>query len=147
MTDTGASTRERSRKPNPAEHGKWLSALIALIGAWLVLEAVIVDLAEAQLWNDLFIGVLLFAVGGYNFYRQMNEEHGSVGAAGMAALIGLWLVVSPFVFGAGMELAPIADNVGSLNNITVGLVTVVLGAFSAYRIRGRRTSDVRATPP
>lgn len=138
-----ASMQDASRRPNPTKRGMWLSALIALLGVYLVLEVAIFELVAAQLWNDLLVGLLLVGAGGYNFHRQLNAHDGSVGVAGIAVLIGLWLVVSPFVFGPSAPLMPIAENIGSWNNIAVGVATIALGAYSAYRIRERRTSDMR----
>lgn len=132
---TEEGTTDTMRGPNPEERGKLVSALIVLVGLWMVLEALVVDLVAANLANDLLAGILLLAVGGYNYYRQMNERYGSVGAAAIAALIGLWILVAPFVFGSDPALTPINDNVGTWNNVIVGLITLGLGAYSAYKIR------------
>lgn len=124
---------------NTEEHGKWLSALIALLGLWLVVEMLLVDLAVVQLWNDLIVGSLLLATGGYNFYQQRDEYFGSVSAATIAALLGLWLILAPFVFSPGLPGGEIGLNVAVWNDLVVGAITFALGAFSAYRIRNWRS--------
>ena len=125
-------------KTNPDESGKGLSALIALLGAWMVIQAVLLDIAATQFWSDVLVGVLLLAVGGYNYSRRTDKEAGSVAAAMVAALLGLWLIASPFVLGAGTGAAETVNDLAFWNDVVVGLVALVLGAYSAYKVRQER---------
>lgn len=124
---------------NPGGRGKWISAIIGLLGLWMILQAVLFELTAGQFWNDVIVGALLLAVGGYNYYRRADERLGNIGAATLAALIGLWLVASPFVFGAGDA----ASGFAFWNDLVVGLLALVLGAYSAYRGRSRRRATAR----
>ena len=128
--------------PNPTERGKWISAIIALLGVWMILESVLFDIVATQFWNDIIVGALLLAVGGYNYYRRANEEIGSVAAAGVAALLGLWLIAAPFVLGADAGLTEATNDLAFWNDIVVGLIALGLGAYSAYEARDQR-EDVR----
>jgi drug/metabolite transporter (DMT)-like permease len=132
-------------EPNPNERGKWLSALIALIGLWLILEAFLFDLVASQVWNDFLVGALLVIAGGYNYYRRADEQLGSVGAAALAALLGVWLVAAPFIFGASAGFTEAVNDAGFWNDVVIGLVVFVLGAYSAYEIRDRREQIRTAT--
>lgn len=123
---------------NPGERGKWLSALIALLGLWMVVESLWFDLVAAQVWNDLVVGALLLAVGGYNYARRSDERVGSVGAAGLAVLLGLWLVGSPMMFGADAGVTEAINDAAFWNDVVVGLLALALGAFSAYAARDQR---------
>lgn len=129
---------------NPDERGKWISALIALLGAWLIVEAVIFDLAATQFWNDVLVGALLLAVGVYNYYRRANERHADAGAATLAALLGLWLIAAPFVLGFGGGFAETTNDLGFWNDVAVGLLVFILGAYSAYAGRKRQRAARRA---
>ncbi|MFD1586995.1 hypothetical protein ACFR9U_08365 [Halorientalis brevis] len=124
--------------PNPSESGKWLSAVIALLGAWLIVEAFLFDLVASQFWNDIIVGALLLIVGGYNYSRRASERVGSMSAAVLAALVGLWLIAAPFIFGADFGLTETANPLGFWNDIVVGLIAFVLGAYSAYEVRDQR---------
>jgi hypothetical protein len=135
---------------NPGEQGKWISAIIALAGLWLIGEAVFVDLlledtvglGIEDFWNDLLVGVALTVLGGYNYSRRTNETLGSAGAAGLAALLGLWLIVSPIALGIRSNIFQTAPELGFWHDVIVGLVVFVVSVYSVYKTR---TVDV-ATP-
>lgn len=129
---------------NPGERGKWLSALIALLGLWMVAQAIAVDLTAAQFWNDVLVGALLIAVGGYNYSRRANERFASTAVALIAVAAGLWLIAAPFVLGADAGLTETVNVFGFYNDIVVGLLAIGLGAYSAYKARDHR-EDTRRT--
>lgn len=128
---------------NPGEQGKWISAVIALAGLWLIGEAIFVDflleesavLGIEDFWNDLIVGFALAALGGYNYSRRTGEQLGSAGAAGLAALLGLWLIVSPFAFGIEVNLSEFGGELGFWHDVLVGLVVFGLSVYSAYETR------------
>lgn len=137
---------------NPGEQGKWISALIALAGLWLIGEALFVDLlledyvvlGIEDFWNDLVVGIALTALGGYNYTRRANETLGSVGAAGLAALFGLWLIISPFVLGISVNLFDFTAELGFWHDVVVGAVVFGISVYSAYK---SRTVDVASPTP
>lgn len=134
--------------PNPDERGTWLAAAVGLLGAALLLEAVVLDLVASQFWNDVLVGATLLVSGAYNYSRRSNEELGSLGVAVLVALLGCWLVASPFLFGAGTAagVAETASDLGFWTDIVVGLLALGLGTYSAVEIRGRRRdATVRET--
>lgn len=131
----GDEEYETDYDTNPGEHGKWVSAIIALAGLWLVIEPFLFGVLAGNLWNDVIVGVLLIALGGYNYYRRANEELGSAAAAGLAALLGLWLIVSPWVYGAEIGTVNVTTELGFWNDVIVGLIVLVLGAYSVYEAR------------
>lgn len=135
-----------SHGPNPHERGKWLSALIALLGLWMVAQAIALDLTAAQFWNDVLVGALLIGVGGYNYTRRASEAFGNTAVALIAVAAGLWLIVAPFVLGADAGFTETANAYGFYNDLVVGLLAVGLGAYSAYKARDQEpeTRETRA---
>lgn len=130
------STRETTDYDmDPAEQGKWLSGIVALLGIWLLIQAVWFELVAAQFWNDAIVGALLLALGAYNYYRRAAEETGNVGVAGLVALFGLWLIVSPFLLTPSVGAVEVGANVSFWNDVFVGLVALIVGAYSAYTAR------------
>jgi len=120
---------------NPTESGKWISALVALIGLWLLLQAFVFDPIAGNFWSDVIVGVALVALGGYNYYRRANEELGSVGVGAFVALLGLWMIATPFVLGSTEGTAAVEFDIEFWNDVAVGLLTFLLGAYSAYEAR------------
>jgi thiol:disulfide interchange protein len=127
---------ESSYEENPREKGKWVSGLIALAGLWLIFEAFWWDaLLLGNVWSDAIVGLLLVALGGYNYYRRSSDHAGSVAAAGLSALLGLWLIVSPFVYDVEVAGAELTTELGFWNDVIVGLLVLALGAYSVYEAR------------
>lgn len=131
-------------RANPDESGKWVSALIGLLGAWMIVEAVILEIVLTQFWNDVLVGALLLAVGGYNYYRRSNKEIGSMAAAAIAALLGIWLIAAPFILGADTIGVDTTNDMAFWNDMIVGLLALILGAYSAYEVRKDQRTAERA---
>jgi uncharacterized membrane protein YiaA len=127
--------RDHAVERNPVERGKWISALVALLGLWLVAEAYLLDPVAGNFWSDMIVGVALIALGGYNFYRRANERIGSVGVGVFVALLGLWLIVTPFILGSTEPGAGVEFDIEFWNDVVVGLLVFLLGAYSAYEAR------------
>lgn len=131
-------------RPNPGRRRRWLAAIVAILGGWVVLQAVWFDLVPARFWNDVAVGAALLAAGAYNLFRRSNAEFGSAGVAALAAILGLWLVAAPFLFGPGLDAE--ANGIPAVTVVVVGLVVFAASAYSAYAIRARRrAADPRPT--
>jgi hypothetical protein len=138
--ETGEEAYAGDYDENPAEQGKLASALIALAGVWLMIEPFLIEpIVAGNFWNDILVGALLLVLGGYNYYRRSNDELGNTAVAGMAALLGLWLIVAPWVYGIDTPGGQVVNELGFWNDIVVGLVVLVLGVYSVYE---SRTVDV-----
>lgn len=62
----------------------------------------------------------------------VTTETGSLaaGASGLAALVGLWVLVSPFVLSG-----PFASGTAMWSTVVAGVLIAVLAAYGAYAIR------------
>lgn len=145
--DESLTGRDRTPyEPNPAKRGTWIAAIVALLGVAVLAEAVLLELAAGQFWNDVLVGATLLVAGAYNYYRRSNAEFGSIGVAVLVALLGLWLVTSPFLLGTGTGIAETTSDLGFWTDVVAGLLALGLGSYSAYAIRDRRRRvDVRRT--
>jgi ABC-type nickel/cobalt efflux system permease component RcnA len=119
---------------NPGERGKWISALVALLGLWLVVEPFLFEMTAVNFWNDIIVGLALIALGAYNYYRRADQRLGSVAVGVFVALLGLWLLAAPFVFGVDGGASE-ATGATFWNDVVVGALVVILGAYSAYEAR------------
>lgn len=139
MTDSDASRGtaevqgETTARTNPKEDGKGISAAVALLGLWLLVEPVLFDVPVNALWNDVIVGLALIALGGYNYYRRSDERFGSTTVGIFVALLGLWLLVTPLV------LNPTPGTGGAAlafwNDVVVGALVVIFGVYSATEAR------------
>ena len=101
----------------------------------MVAEAYLLEPIAGNFWSDIIVGVALIALGGYNFYRRANERIGSIGVGVFVALLGLWLVVTPFILGSTEGTAAVEFDIEFWNDVVVGLLVFLLGAYSAYEAR------------
>ena len=146
--DDGDPTRRDlvEHEPNPTQRGRWLSAVAALLGAVLIGQAIALEPAAGQFWNDVLVGTAVIALGGYNWYRRSNREFGSVGVATLLTAVGLWLVASPFLVDPGAEALLASTGASGWLTVVVGLLVAVLGSYSAVSAAGRRrAADARQT--
>ncbi len=139
MSDSDAYDRDEEYETtevdtNPAERGKWVSALVALVGLWLIVEPFLFEMTAANFWNDVIIGAALVVLGAYNYYRRADERLGSVAVGVFVALLGLWLIAAPYVFGVEGGITE-ATGLAFWNDAIVGALTLILGAYSAYEAR------------
>jgi len=131
-------------RTNPRETGKWISALVALIGAWLVVQAYLLDPIAGNFWSDIIVGVALVALGGYNYYRRSDARNGSVAVGGFVALLGLWVIATPFLLGSTEGTAAVQSDIEFWNDIAVGTGVFLLGTYSAYAARNRDAARTAA---
>ena len=120
--------------------GGWISAVVALVGGWIVLSAFLfAPMPAANFWNDIIVGAAIGIIAGYNAIKTDDFETISTGAAGLVALLGLWMILAPFVFETTTTLAFWSD-------VISGAVVAVLAGYNAYQARStpRRTATAEA---
>ncbi|WP_207590506.1 SPW repeat domain-containing protein [Halomontanus rarus] len=104
---------------------QWVSALVALIGLYVVASPFIFEATDTATWNDTLVGTGIFVLAGYNFVRLSRDRLASVGIASLTVLLGLWLVVAPAVIEMG-------SNELATGTAVSGLAVAVLSAYNAY---------------
>lgn len=143
MNGASPPTDERTdREPDTGRRGlntdvmQWVSALAAIAGLWIVASPFLYGATDTAYWNNTLVGTGIFLLAGSNFLRLTRDRLASVGAASLAVLLGLWVVVSPFLIEMG------SGTLGTSTTIA-GLVVVALSAYNAYANR-RATAPQRA---
>ncbi|NHN42985.1 hypothetical protein G9C85_15300 [Halorubellus sp. JP-L1] len=63
-------SRERAR----GGPSKVISGMLVLLGGWLLFAPFLTGVTGGRLWNDVAVGVLVAAFGGYNAYVASTEE-------------------------------------------------------------------------
>ncbi|ARS88325.1 SPW repeat protein [Natrarchaeobaculum aegyptiacum] len=143
---TDRSTEQRSAdRTSDAQGRKWLSGFVSLIGLWIAISPFLYEAAASMLWSSVIVGAGIFLLAGYNFYRHVADHPTSLGVMSLVALLGLWVLVSPFAMAGefaidGLEVA----GEGLIwSSVVAGILTAILAAYIAYDAR----SDVRTGAP
>lgn len=116
---------------------KWLAGINGLLGLWLIAAPFVFGAASASLWNAVIVGAAIAVIGWYDWNRTRNDEEVSSGAAGLNALLGLWMIAAPFVFAAGTAML--------WNNVIVGAAVAIFAGYNAYV--ATQTSGQRGAQP
>lgn len=95
------------------------SGLNFLAGIYLLISAWIAGASAGSTWNGVIFGIIVAILAATRFSGATGPW-----ASWIDALIGIWLIISPWVYGysgSGWEW----------NSIVVGIIMLVLGVWSA----------------
>lgn len=106
----------------------YISAVTALIGTWILLSAFLYSPPAANFWNDVIVGSAIGIIAGYNAVKASDIEGINTGAASLVALLGLWMVIAPFIFETFTEGAFWSD-------VVSGALVTVLAGYNVYQSR------------
>jgi hypothetical protein len=136
MSETTTTDRETTTRDDDGIGG-YISAATAVLGGWIVISAFLYSPPAANFWNDIIVGAAIGIIAGYNALKTDDLEGINTGAASLVALLGLWMVIAPFIFEVLTDAAFWSD-------IVTGALVAVLAGYNAYRARSteRRTSTV-----
>ena len=107
---------------------KTLNWLVALAGLWEVIAVFMLGYtaSSAALWNALIVGVVLLVLGVWA--ALSNQETTDKSLDWINVVIGLWLIIAPFILGYT------AIGAAMWNDIIVGIVVVVFEVWAALTI-------------
>ncbi|USZ70229.1 SPW repeat protein [Natronosalvus halobius] len=127
-TDAGTDDRTtRTATRGNASGQKWLSGLVSLIGIWIAVSPFVYGTAETATWNNVLVGASIFLLAGYNYYRIQTAHPSSTPAMSLVAILGLWVLLSPFVLAYGTDTGG-----ASWSTIVSGALTALLAGYVAY---------------
>lgn len=114
---------------------KRIAGVNALLGLWLIAAPFWLGAPPIDLWNDVIVGILIAGIAGYNWYRKDQEVSRS--GAGFNALLGLWLIVGPFLYGVSGVLL--------WNDVIVGAIVASLAGYAVAYVGEEDASAGTAT--
>ncbi|MDS0476905.1 hypothetical protein [Natrinema sp. 1APR25-10V2] len=104
---------------------RWISALIALIGFYLVVSPFFLNVAGVAIWNSICTGMTILFASGHNFVRLSRDRLASVSVASLTVLLGLWALLSPLIIEMG-------SSVLATSTAIAGVIVAALSAYNAY---------------
>jgi hypothetical protein len=115
---------------NPFFSKPGVSGINVMLGIWLIISTfAIAGFNHAGKSNNVLIGILVAVVG---IVRVFDDKH--TVWSWFNELLGLWLIISPFVLGFSTE------KVALLHNIFVGLLVGILAWSRAFHPGASRVS-------
>lgn len=119
--------------------GRYVSAATALLGGWVVLSAFLLAPPAGNFWNDIVVGAAIGIISGYNALNADGPEDINTGGSALVALLGLWMVVAPFIFET-------PDATAFWSDVIVGALVAILAGYNTYQARSteRRTPTAEA---
>ncbi|MFA6427682.1 MAG: SPW repeat protein [Candidatus Magasanikbacteria bacterium] len=103
---------------------KTTSGVDIVAGVWLILSPFILSFTEvtSALWNSIIFGIAVIALSAL---RETEEGTKVRWPSWTNAVIGLWLVLSPFILG-------FTDNrVAYINTLVLGIIVLILASWGA----------------
>lgn len=106
------------------------STINLIVGIWFMLSPYIFGYAAmaTQRWNDIIVGFIIAILALYRLFNPARAEWVSI----VNAILGLWLIVSPFVM-----FYPTLN--ARWDNIIAGLIVLIAGGYSANVTRQMHT--------
>ncbi len=102
-----------------------LSWVVVAVGIWEVIAAFVLNISAAPVsfWNSIIVGILLIVLGGWATMAVNPRAARTLNW--INAVLGLWLIVSPFVLGATALAGPL------WSEVIGGILAVVFSAWAA----------------
>lgn len=120
------------------DHSQWISGISALFGAWVFVSAFVFGMNGAHYWNALVVGAAIAVLAGFSAFRAQETGSGNTWSSGLAALLGLWMIASPFVYGAVTAVW--------WSSIISGVAVAALSGYEAYEAQSTTTASGTESP-
>jgi hypothetical protein len=107
------------------------AAINVLLGAWLVWSPWEFDSYGGAAWNNWIVGAMILAFGAVRFFHP----HGSRLLSLLNMDLGVWLILSPWVYGFAHEPSRLA------NSICVGILVLMFSASGFFDVARPRHGE------
>lgn len=109
---------------------RWINWVVALLGVWAIIAPFVLGFSTLTipLWNTIVVGIALVILG---IWSALSNNPAMVKTLDwINAIIGAWLIISPFVLGFSVTTVS-----GMWNAIIVGAIVLVLEVWAALSVR------------
>jgi VIT1/CCC1 family predicted Fe2+/Mn2+ transporter len=123
-------------KENRLSLAKTASGLNVVLGIWLVLAPLVIYFASpAALWNEVIVGIVLFALA-----LSRTSAFRITWPSWVNLVLGAWLIIAPFVLGDNNKSATWTQVISGL---LIGIVALISISATWSAVRGRGQSQTR----
>jgi len=115
---------------------RWSSGANAVAGVWLFIAPFMLGYVNLQpaFWNDLVVGAAVFFLA----LARARVPLRNIGISWANVVIGLWLVLAPFLLQYQQYPAVANADAAVSNDVILGIIVALLAARSATAARGAR---------
>lgn len=102
---------------------RFASGINIIAGIWTIISPWVYGFYNGvgNVWNSVIVGIIIAIFAAIRFFGTA----GTVWLSWINALLGIWLILSPWIYG-------FTDNTGrKWNSVIVGIVVLVLSVWSA----------------
>lgn len=103
---------------------RWFAGINTVLGLWLIVVPFLYSPPTGALYSALAVGALVAIVAGYNAYLLGQGDSTSVPGSAFVALLGLYVIVAPFLFEVPTWV--------TWNDVIVGALIAILAGYNAY---------------
>ncbi|AGB34000.1 hypothetical protein C488_20897 [Natrinema pellirubrum DSM 15624] len=103
---------------------KYTTGSNVVLGCWLIVGSFIFEMPTVSRWNAVLVGLMVVLAAGYNYDRADRRRPLSATGAVLVTVLGLWLIVEPFVL--RLEGLPL------WHDVILGTIIAGFGSYNAY---------------
>lgn len=99
------------------------SGLDVLAGIWLLISPFVLSFGSATgaVTNNVIFGIIIGLLALFRFFNPRQ----AVGVSWLNVVLGIWVLISPWVIGFS------AYSVATSNNVIMGIIIIILAGWSA----------------
>ncbi len=103
--------------------GRTASIINFFVGVWVLISPFVLRFTNVRgaVWNNVVVGIVIMILAGTRAWARSSN----IGLSWINFILGIWLIVSAFVF--GFRMTPVL----TWNNVISGIVVAIIAAVAA----------------
>ncbi|WP_247001050.1 SPW repeat domain-containing protein [Halosolutus gelatinilyticus] len=101
------------------------AGVTAVIGVFILFSSVVFTMSGLIGIHNVLVGAAIATIASYHAFRSDEQRSPSVVIAAVLAVLGLWMIASPFVFGVSRDLI-------IWLNVATGVLVTALSIAGVY---------------
>lgn len=128
-------TTQTGQTAQSSQTSQWAGGLAAAVGLWVLITPFFwggdggAGTINWLFWSNVVSGIVIAGLAGYAASQSSSKQ--ADGASGVAALAGVWVLITPFFWGAGSA----GFDWLFWSNIASGIVVAALAGWTAIQQR------------